>query len=91
MLGDVKLVEDDLAVRSRQVLPHRGDVGIPHVHGHRLDRADLLRRQGRPEPVQAALFAVLGHVQHAAPCQIVHQGEIVMALAKRFLIRHRVE
>ena len=24
---------------------------------------------GRPEPVQAALFAVLGHVQHAAPAR----------------------
>ena len=86
MLGDVKLVEDDLAVRFRQVRPQRGDVGVPHVHGHGLDRTDLFWCQSCPIPVQAALFAVFSHVQHPAPRQIVHQRQIVVTLAKRLLI-----
>ena len=38
------------------------------------------------DPARGEIVVRRFEIQHAAPCQIVHQGEIVMALAKRFLI-----
>ena len=86
MLGHMKLVEDDLAICFRHVRSYRSDVRVPHFHGNSLDAADLLRRQGSPESVQAALLAVFGHVHHAPLPQIIHQCQIAVPLPKRLLI-----
>jgi hypothetical protein len=82
----MKLVEDDLTIRCRHVCPYGIDVRVPHVHGDGLDATDLLRGQGLPESVQAALLAVRGHVEHSPPHQIIHQGEIALTFSKGLFI-----
>src|SRR6266705_4422935 len=69
MLSDMEFVEDDLPIRSRHVLPYRGDVGVPHVHGHRFNALLLLFRQGFPEAVQAALLPSFGQVKRRLVCK----------------------
>src|ERR1700691_2519640 len=86
MLGDMKLVEDDLAVGVRKVLAGGLDVRIPHVHRHAAHRRSLLLRNAPPEPVQAFLGPVLGYKQHPAPIQIIDHGEVVVPFGKRLLI-----
>ena len=66
ILGDVKLVEDDLPGSVGQMRGDRSDVGIPHVHGDSFDPLKLVVSQGRPEAVQAGLTAFFGDVQDVA-------------------------
>jgi hypothetical protein len=82
----MEVVEYNLAVRFRQVLPYRRDIWVPHVHRHRPDAADLLGRQCFPEAIQAALLTVFSHVQHAPPDEIIHQSQIAVPLPKCLLI-----
>lgn len=56
MLGHRKLVKNDLAVRLRQVLSHRRDVRIPHVHRHCPDAADLLSVSVSQKPSRLLCF-----------------------------------
>ena len=50
----------------------------------------LFFRQRRPKTVQARLLAVLGHIQHAAPRQIVDHGKILVPLAEGLLVHPKV-
>ena len=71
---------------SWQVLLRRIDVGLPHVHGHALDRVALFLGQGGPEAVKALLLAMLGHVKHPAAIDIVDHGHVAMPFAEGFLV-----
>jgi len=86
MFGDVKLIEDDLAVGVGKVLAGGVDVRVPHVHGHAAHRRSLLLRDAPPEPVHAFLGPLLGYKQHPAPIQIIDHGEVVVPFGKRLLI-----
>jgi hypothetical protein len=86
VFGDVELIEDDLRRRVVQMGQRRLEVGLPHVHGDRLDPLPLGGREGLPEPVQALLLAVLREIQDPAPLQIRDHGEVAMALGDRLLV-----
>ncbi len=86
VLRDVELVEDDLRRSIVQMGPRRLDVGLPHVHGDRLDPFPLGGREGLPEPVQALLRAVLREIQNPAPLRIRDHREVPMPLGDRLLV-----
>ena len=56
MPGDMKLIEDDLALTLFEMLLYGGDVRIPHIHGDRLNAVcrhparDLLLKDFTPCP-----------------------------------------
>src|SRR5436309_3499082 len=82
-LRDVELVEHDLLLGIGQVLARRADVGLPHVHRHRLDSRALLGRPTPPEPIQRLLPAVVAHVQHPRSLQVAGHGHVLVPLLKR--------
>ena len=86
VFGDVELVKDDLRRGVIHVGERRLDVGLPHVHGDRRDPLLLGRGEGRPEPVQALLLAVLREIQDAAPLQIRDHSEGAVPLRDGLLI-----
>ena len=68
----------------------RGQVRIPHVQGYSLDARPLLGGDRRPESIQAALLAILGHIQHAIPLQVVNQRQIFMSFAEGLFIHAQI-
>src|SRR6202790_5800045 len=85
MLGDVKLVEDDLAVGLRKVLAGGVDIRVPHVHGSSANGCSLIQRKALPESVQTFFGAVFRYKQHSAPIQIIQPGEVVARFGKRLV------
>jgi hypothetical protein len=83
VLGNVELVEEDLRVGVRQMGPGGGDVGLPHVHRHRLDGGQLGGGQLRPERVEARLAPVIGHVAHLPAVQVGHHRDVLVAPGER--------
>ena len=80
MLGDMELVEDDLAVGVLQMGARRLDVRLPQVHGDRLNAVTLLGRQGCPEAIQTLLLPVLGQIEDPALLQIRHHRQVPVPL-----------
>ncbi len=83
---DMEAVEDDLLGRLGHLRPRRLDVGLPHVHGHRLDAVELLLRQPRVVAVETLLLAIFGDVLHRALVQVADQRQVAMALGRRLLV-----
>lgn len=90
VLGDMKLVEDDLGLCCLHMLPRGLNVGLPHVHGDRGDPCALDRAQGLPEPIQTLLLPILGQVEDAAAIQVGDHGEVAVLLGEGVLIDAQV-
>lgn len=83
---DVETIEDHLRVRLRNLGPRRLDVGLPHVHRHRLDAVELLGHQPCVVAVKTRLGPAFGNVLHRALVQVADQRPVAMALGRLVLI-----
>lgn len=76
VLGDMELVEGDLAVGVLRMGVRRLDVWLPHVHGDGHDAVTLHGRHGCPAAVQTYLFPVLCYIEHHILLQIRHHRRV---------------
>ena len=83
---DVEAVENDLLRRRRHLRSRRLNVGLPHVHRHRLDAVKLLLCQSRVVAVETLLRAVFGDVLHRALLQVADQRQVPVPLGRRLLV-----
>lgn len=86
MLRDMELVERDQPRPTIQIFPYRAHIQVPHVHGNGPDPRPLRLIQRRPEAIQALMRPVLSNVQHPPPFRVIHQREVPVFFAARFLI-----
>ena len=77
----MKPVEDDLVVGVDEMSSHRVGVGLPHVHGHRLDARQLLIGETLEIAVQAGRAALVGDVLDRVLVEVTHHGDVVLAPA----------
>ena len=60
----------------------RGQVGVPHVQGDRLDGVELGGGQVRPEGVETLAPPVVGHVEHPASIQVGDDRDVLVNLPR---------
>ena len=82
----MEAVEDRLLRRLKHARPRGLNVGLPHVHRHRLDAIKLLRCQSRVVPVETVLRAVFGDVLHRALIQVADQRQVRVPLGRGLLV-----
>ncbi len=87
MLGNVQLIEDDLAVRLRPVLPCRGNVGILHIHSDRSEMPPICSSVSVPQN-PSKLLCLRSSATYSARSRfkVVHQRQVAVSLPKRLLI-----
>jgi len=90
MLRHMELVEDDLGVGARQMGARRSDIGLPHIHGDRLDGIQMLAGQALPETVEAVPRAVIGDIENPGVLQVGDHGNVFMTPLERSLVDSQV-
>ena len=78
--------EDDLALGVWHVSADGLHIGLPHVHGDRLDAGELVRRQPREVALEAGLLAVLRDVFDGRPVQVADERQVLVPLGDRLLV-----
>jgi len=79
-------VEDDLLLDLGKIIPNRGQIRIPDVHGDSLDLLSFLLRGTAKIAVQAFLLPVVSDIVHRRSVHIVGQSDVVVPFAHRLLI-----
>jgi hypothetical protein len=83
---DMEAVEHDLVASIRQAVTGRADVGLPHVHRHRLERRLLVVGQLGVVGREACGFPLCGHKFHGRALQVADDRVVPMPFAKRLLV-----
>jgi len=71
VLHDVEPVMDDFSSRAGHMLKRCLEVGLPHVHGHRLDPRQLLLGELEVVSLKALCLALISHILHGAADQVL--------------------
>lgn len=90
VLHDVEPVMDDLSSRSGHMLERGLEVGLPHVHGHRLDARQLRLGELEVVSLKALGLTLISHVLHVAADKIANQAHVVVPFAECLLVHAQI-
>lgn len=79
-------VKHNLLLGLRNILPNRGQIRIPNVHGDGFNLLPCLLRKGGKIIIKTLFLPVISHIFHRPSLQVVDHCNIVMPPASRLLV-----